>query len=149
MAAFFIVTCCSETKNKTMYQYSAIIRKVVDGDTMEIDIDLGLSIWVRNEKLRLYGINTPEVYGVKKGSPEWELGNKSSDFVKSNLKENDQILVETIKDKKEKFGRYLGIIYLKIDPSVLEVLTNIRHIGDFYCLNDILLGKGLAEEYMI
>lgn len=53
-----------------MYQYSAIVRKVVDGDTLEINIDLGLSVWVHNEKIRLYGINTPEVYGVKKGSPE-------------------------------------------------------------------------------
>ncbi len=61
-----------------MYQYHAIIQKVVDGDTLEIDIDLGLSIWVRSEKVRLYGINTPEVFGVKKGTPEWELGNKAS-----------------------------------------------------------------------
>jgi micrococcal nuclease len=133
-----------------MYQYSAIIQKVVDGDTVSIDIDLGLSVWLHDEKIRLYGVNTPEVYGVKKGSLEWEKGNLASEFVKANLKEKDVVIIETIKDKKEKYGRYLGVIYVKIDPSVMEgISTTIRHIGDFYCLNDILIGKGFADEYMI
>jgi len=132
-----------------MYQYNAVIRKVVDGDTIEIDIDLGLSAWVHNEKIRLYGIDTPEVYGVKKGSPEWELGNQSSEFVKQNLKENGQVIIETIKDKKEKYGRYLALVYIQIDQSILTGLTEIRNIGDFYCLNDILIAKGLAKKYMI
>ena len=132
-----------------MYQYNAVIRKVVDGDTIEIDIDLGLSAWVHNEKIRLYGIDTPEVYGVKKGSPEWELGNKSSEFVKQNLKENSQVIIETIKDKKEKYGRYLALIYIQIDQRVITGLTDIRSIGDYYCLNDILIAKGLAKKYML
>jgi micrococcal nuclease len=132
-----------------MYQYNAIIRKVVDGDTIEIDIDLGLSSWVHSEKIRLYGIDTPEVYGVKKGSPEWELGNKSSEFVKQTLKENDEVIIETIKDKKEKYGRYLALIFIKIDQSVLSGLTDIRNVGEYYCLNDILIGKGLAKKYMV
>jgi micrococcal nuclease len=132
-----------------MYQYNAVIRKVVDGDTVEIDIDLGLSAWVHNEKIRLYGIDTPEVYGVKKGSAEWERGNLASEFVKKYLIENDQVIIETIKDKKEKYGRYLALIYIKIDQSILTGLTGIRSIDDFYCLNDILIAKGLAKKYMI
>lgn len=132
-----------------MYQYSAIIQKVVDGDTLSIDIDLGLSIWLHDEKIRLYGINTPEVYGVKKGSPEWESGNRASAFVKTNLKEKDNIIVETVKDKKEKYGRYLGVVYIRINQSEIEGLSNVRHIGDFYCLNDILIAKGFADKYMI
>jgi len=132
-----------------MYQYNAVIRKVVDGDTVEIDIDLGLSAWVHNEKIRLYGIDTPEVYGVKKGSVEWERGNLASEFVKKYLAENNQVIIETIKDKKEKYGRYLALIYIKIDQSILTGLTDIRSIGDFYCLNDMLIAKGLAKKYMI
>ncbi len=132
-----------------MYHYNAVIRKVVDGDTVEIDIDLGLSAWVHNEKIRLYGIDTPEVYGVKKGSPEWERGNLASKFVKKYLTENDQVIIETIKDKKEKFGRYLAVVYIKIDQNILVGLTDIRSIGDFYCLNDILIAKGLAKKYML
>ena len=132
-----------------MYQYKSIIQKVVDGDTLEIAIDLGLSVWLHDEKIRLYGINTPEVFGVKKGSPEWELGNKASEFVKSVLKEKDEIIVETIKDKKEKYGRYLAMVYVRIDPAVISGLSDIRSLGDYYCLNDILVRKGLAEVYML
>ncbi len=54
-----------------MYQYKAKIVRVIDGDTYEIDIDLGLSVWVRGERVRLYGVNTPEVYGVKRESNEY------------------------------------------------------------------------------
>jgi micrococcal nuclease len=132
-----------------MYQYKAIIQKVIDGDTMEIDIDLGLLVWIHNERIRLYGINTPEVYGVKKGSPEWELGNKASEFVKKNVHEKDEVIIETFKDKKEKYGRYLALVYIKISPDELIGLTDIRKNGDYYSLNDILVGKGLAEKYMI
>ena len=132
-----------------MYQYKSIIQKVVDGDTLEIAIDLGLTVWIHDERIRLYGINTPEVYGVKKGSPEWELGNKASNFVKSVLKEKDEIIVETIKDKKEKYGRYLALVYLRIDPAILTDLSDVRSIGEYYCLNDILVRKGLAEVYRL
>jgi len=132
-----------------MYQYKSIIQKVVDGDTLEIAIDLGLTVWIHDERIRLYGINTPEVYGVKKGTPEWELGNNASSFVKSVLKEKDEIIVETIKDKKEKYGRYLALVYVRIDPAIVSGLSDIRSLGDYYCLNDILVRKGLAEVYML
>ncbi len=132
-----------------MYQYSAIVRKVVDGDTIEIDIDLGLSSWIHGEKIRLFGIDTPEVYGIKKGSPEWEKGNQSSAFVKEHLKENVEVIIETIKDKREKYGRYLALIYIKIDQSVVSNLAEVRTINGFYCLNDILVAKGLAKKYMV
>jgi micrococcal nuclease len=132
-----------------MYQYSAIVKKVIDGDTLEINIDLGLAVWVHNEKIRLYGINTPEVYGVKRDSPEWVAGNNASEFVKSVLKENDEIRIETIKDRKEKYGRYLAIVYARIDLNIIAGLSGIRNIGDLYCVNDILIGRGLAVPYMI
>src|SRR5665648_985662 len=102
-----------------MYQYKAIISKVIDGDTLEIDIDLGLSVWIRNEKIRLYGIDTPEVYGVKKGSDEWERGNKASEFVKRVVLGHEEATVETFKDKKEKYGRYLAVVYIRINPCLL------------------------------
>ena len=43
-----------------MYRYSCIIRKVVDGDTVDVDIDLGFDIWKLNERVRLHGVDTPE-----------------------------------------------------------------------------------------
>lgn len=132
-----------------MYQYNALLNRVVDGDTYEIDIDLGLSIWVRNEKIRLYGINTPEVYGVKKESTEWQEGMKASNFAKEILKKNSPIIVETMKDHKGKYGRYLAVLYAKVNPEIIEGLDRIRQIGDYYCINDILVRKELAEEYYL
>lgn len=132
-----------------MYQYQAQIQRVVDGDTYEIDIDLGLSVWVRNEKIRLYGVNTPEVYGVKKGSDEYLAGKQASDFVKSVIKKGDLAIIETLKDAKGKYGRYLGVLYVRVAPEILEGHANIRSIGDFYCINDLLIAKGLAEPYFL
>lgn len=42
-----------------MYEYRAFVRKVYDGDTITVDIDLGFEVLLKNQKLRLYGINTP------------------------------------------------------------------------------------------
>ena len=43
-----------------MYEYNCKIVKVVDGDTVDVDIDLGFGVWMRNERVRLYGIDAPE-----------------------------------------------------------------------------------------
>ena len=43
-----------------MYEYKCKLVKVVDGDTIDVDIDLGFGVWMRNQRIRLYGIDTPE-----------------------------------------------------------------------------------------
>ena len=43
-----------------MYEYECTIRKIVDGDTIDVDINLGFNTWINNERVRLYGIDTPE-----------------------------------------------------------------------------------------
>ena len=43
-----------------MHEYSCVITRVVDGDTVDVDIDLGFGIWIHKERVRLYGIDTPE-----------------------------------------------------------------------------------------
>ena len=45
------------------YEYNAIVTKVYDGDTITVDIDLGLGVWLKKQTIRLYGINTPELRG--------------------------------------------------------------------------------------
>lgn len=89
-----------------MYQYQAHITRVYDGDTVTVDIDLGLNVWVRNEKVRLYGINAPELRGMER--PQ---GIESRDHLRELILDKD-VIIETIKDKKGKYGRYLGIIML-------------------------------------
>ncbi len=132
-----------------MYQYQVEIQRVVDGDTYDIDIDLGLSVWIRNERVRLYGVDTPEVYGVKRDSEEYLLGVAASDFAKSLIRKGTLAVVETIKDSKGKYGRYLAVLYIRVPEELLAGHDNIRAIADFYCLNDLLVAKGLAKPYFL
>lgn len=132
-----------------MYTYKAIIKKVVDGDTVELDVDFGMSIWHYNLRFRLYGIDTPEVFGIKIGTPEWSLGKIASDFTRSQLTPGTEVIIETIMDKQEKYGRYLAKVYVQCGSVIVNGLENIRQIGAYYCINDILVAKGYAKTYLI
>ena len=107
-----------------MYEYRAFVRKVYDGDTVTVDIDLGFDVVLKAQKIRLVRINAPEVRGVQR--PE---GLKSRDALRAKIG-NKWIKIKTQKDKKGKFGRWLGEIWLEEE-----------------CVNDWLLKEGYAEEY--
>ena len=111
---------------ENLYHYRAVVTSVYDGDTCTVDIDLGLSTWVRGEKLRLYRINALELRGVER--PE---GLKSRDFLRS-LIGGKKIIIQTVKDKKGKFGRYLADIWLEGDD------------GEMLNVNDQLVAEGFA-----
>ena len=89
-----------------LYKYNATVVKVYDGDTITCDIDVGFGIVLRKQKIRLYGLNTPEVRGEER-----ELGIISRDKLREKILDKN-IILETIKDKKGKYGRWLGIIHL-------------------------------------
>ena len=110
-----------------MYEYKAFVRKVYDGDTITVDIDLGFDVMLKNQKLRLYGINTPEVRGESR-----ELGIAVRDLVRQRIS-NKWVTLKTHKDKKGKYGRWLAEIY---EAGVEE------------SLNDWLLNEGYAVEFM-
>ncbi len=112
----------STINEEGMYVYNARITSVYDGDTVTADVDLGFSVWAHGEKLRLYGINTPEVRGEER-----EQGLVSRDWLRDKLVGKD-VLIRTLKDKKGKYGRYLAEIYL-----------------DGVNINDQLVAEGLAE----
>jgi micrococcal nuclease len=109
-----------------MYEYRAYVRKVYDGDTITVDIDLGFGVLLKNQKIRLYGINTPEVRGESK-----EEGKKVRDLVRQRIL-GKWVVIKTRRDKKGKYGRYLGIVY---ESEVEE------------SLNDWLLCEGHAVKY--
>ena len=110
-----------------LYHYNAIVRSVYDGDTCTVDIDLGLGCWVHSEKIRLHRINTPEVRGSQR--PQ---GLISRDFLRSKI-DKKKIILQTIRDKKGKYGRYLGEIWIKDEAG--------NHIN----INDLLVREGYAE----
>jgi len=97
--------------DEKLYIYRAVIQSVYDGDTCRANIDLGIHTWVHNEKLRLARINAPEIKGTEK-----EDGLKARDFLRA-LIQDKQVLVETIKDRRGTYGRYLAEIWLKQDDN--------------------------------
>jgi micrococcal nuclease len=86
-----------------MYEYSAHITKVVDGDTLHLLIDLGLHVAMATT-VRLSGVDTPEM-----GTPEGKLAKVFAEaWVKAT---SGNVTVNTIKDRREKYGRYLAEIF--------------------------------------
>ena len=87
-----------------MYEYKAKLVKVVDGDTVDLDVDLGFHMTARI-RFRLARINTPEVRGKEK-----EAGLLAKAFVLHELL-NADIVVKT--EKTGKYGRWLGEIFVE------------------------------------
>lgn len=113
--------------DKVLYHYIADIIDVYDGDTCTIDIDLGLHTWIKGEKIRLNRINAPELRGTERAK-----GLESRDFLRSLIL-NKKVIIETIKDKKEKYGRYLAEIWLEDEN------------GKFNNINDEMVKNGFAK----
>jgi micrococcal nuclease len=109
---------------KAEYRYNVILNSVYDGDTINVDINLGFGVWLKNQNIRLYGINAPE---LRKESREKGLKTKERLI---ELLSDKKIIIETLKDKKEKYGRWLGKIYVE---NVL--------------INDVLVSENLAIVY--
>ncbi len=107
-----------------MYEYRAYVRKIYDGDSITVDIDLGFGIVLHNQKIRLLRINAPEIRGEQR-----EKGLVSRDALRNKIS-NKWIKVKTQKDKKGKYGRWLGELWLEEE-----------------CINDWLVSEGLAEIY--
>lgn len=89
------------------YIYRAKVRRVVDGDTVDVDIDLGFRTWIKGLRLRLHGLDAPEVRG-----DERDAGIVSKAFL-VDLIGDREVVVETFKDRTGKYGRMIAIIHLE------------------------------------
>ena len=106
-----------------LYFYRAKIVSVYDGDTCRADIDLGMGIWLRNEKLRLLRINAPEMRGEEK-----EAGRVSRDFLREQIL-NQTLFIQTHKDKRGKYGRYLAEIWMEEDGKWVNINDRMVEAG--------------------
>ena len=95
-----------------MYEYRCKVVKIIDGDTVDVDIDLGFGVWLHKERVRLYGIDTPE--SRTRDLEEKKYGLAAKDFLTGML-DDDQIILKTHKDKTGKFGRILGELWRTTD----------------------------------
>lgn len=114
-----------------MYEYKCKIVRVVDGDTVDVDIDLGFNTWIHNERVRLEGIDTPE-------SRTTDLIQKFFGLIaKKQLEEklpagSSQILQTTSVSSSEKFGRTLGFFKLNestINQWLIDNNYGVQYIG--------------------
>ena len=117
-----------------MYEYRCKITRVVDGDTVDVDIDLGFGVWMHKERVRLYGIDTPE--SRKRDLDEEKYGLLAKEQIKSFMPVGSMQTLVTVKDKAGKFGRILGkfLIYDKKTDSQMTI-------------NDWMIREHHAVEY--
>jgi len=115
-----------------MYQYYVRkVENVVDGDTIDVLIDLGFDILFQS-RVRLAGIDTPE--SRTKDLAEKALGLESKEYLKKQLKDAKSVVIKTEKmDSSEKYGRILGWIYINDDTE---------------SINDKMINDGYAWGYM-
>jgi micrococcal nuclease len=91
-----------------MYEYRVEIVKVVDGDTVDVDIDLGFGVWLKKERVRLFGIDTPE--SRTRDLVEKKHGLAAKNFLVNEMNDADDVILATNKDAEGKFGRILGTL---------------------------------------
>lgn len=118
-----------EREKDKMHLYSAIVEKVVDGDTLLLRIDLGFNVWI-NQRIRLRGIDCPEV-----STPQ---GQRAKKFVQQELSDCIVVVIQTFK-RIDLHGRYVvDVFYLKDETAKEFIVVK----GNF--LNQRLLDEDLA-----
>ena len=117
-----------------MYEYKCKILRVVDGDTVDIDIDLGFGVWLKKERVRMMGIDTPE--SRTRDKEEKKFGLAAKDFVKSKMPVGSMQILKTEidrsgEDKKGKFGRILGD-FLFDDERLTDMMVAEGHAVAYF-----------------
>lgn len=110
-----------------MYTYKAIVNRIFDGDTINVDIDLGFGVMLKDQSLRFLGLDTPEIRGEER-----QQGLISRNFVVERIPVGSYVTITTVRDRKEKFGRYLATVF---------------YGDDMKNLNEELLQNGMAKPY--
>ena len=130
-----------------MYEYKIKeVVKVVDGDTVDLNIDLGFNL-TKKERVSLAGIDTPE--SRTRDLKEKELGIEAKEFLERRLSDGENLKVKTEKDGK--YGRMLGWIYIS-ETNINKEMVQRGYAWEYdggkkeKDLNDLRLKRGLIEE---
>jgi len=114
-----------------MYQYRATLLDVVDGDTVDVDIDLGFGIWMKDERVRIMGIDTPE--SRTRDLEEKKFGLAAKKRITELLGEGTVVLKTQVgrggEDMKGKFGRILGDFEVYYAPEDCQM-----KVSEIMCL---------------
>ncbi len=142
-----------------MYQYRCVIVKVIDGDTVDVDIDLGFGVWMKKQRVRLYGVDTPE--SRTRDLEEKFYGKLSSAALKSwvhwaVMSDRDDIEIQCRcpeSDSRGKFGRVLGELWINCTEDGHEY-GGWTNINKWMCENGHAVGywgqnkEDVQDEHM-
>ena len=113
-----------------LYRYRADLRRVVDGDTIDVDVDLGFRIWRSNVRVRLLGVDTPE---ARTRDPEEKAAGKAATVaVRDLLLGAEDLVIES--EELDSFGRALSRVFALVE-------------GEWIDVSEWLLRNGLARPY--
>ena len=116
-----------------MYEYRCKVLKVIDGDTVDVDIDLGFGTWIRNERVRIMGIDTPESRTSNDIEKKFGLAAKSR--LQELLGETAILKTQVSKkgeDMKGKFGRILGNFATEDGRNCADILCEEGHAVTYF-----------------
>jgi|TARA_R110000803_G_scaffold190196_1_gene252721 micrococcal nuclease len=113
-----------------MHEYKATMLRIVDGDTVDVDIDLGFGVWLRKQRIRLFGIDTPE--SRTRDLQEKYYGNLAKNYIKDRLPVGSVFNLKTEKDDRGKFGRILGILMYSSGDGEFDLDLNEEMIMNAY-----------------
>lgn len=111
-----------------MYEYKCKVVRIVDGDTVDVDIDLGFGVWLHKERIRMFGIDTPECR--TRDLEEKKYGLAAKEFITKMLDDEGGIVLKTHKDAEGKYGRILGELWRTTnyaDKSINQYMIENHH----------------------
>jgi len=117
----------------TQKEYDVVLRKCVDGDTVDVDIDLGFGVWLKDERVRIMGIDTPESRTSDK--VEKIFGTAAKNRLKELLHDGGKLITTENKDgedMKGKFGRILGDFRTPTGELVTDIMIAEGHCVAYF-----------------
>jgi len=112
------------------FVYNCIVDRVIDGDTVDVHIDLGFNTWLMKRRIRLKGVDTPEIR--TRDELEKKFGFLAKSIVEGFCPPGEKILVETEIDNDDKFGRILGTLWVDNGSLNLNQYLIENHYGVAY-----------------
>ncbi len=137
-----------------MYEYNCTVERVVDGDTIDVVLDLGFDILYKS-RVRLYGIDTPE--SRTRDKDEKARGKMAGAFLEEAIEDGEKVIIQTkLKDSRGKFGRILGDVVvdgININQLMVKCHLAVAYHGqskndveaEHMHNRDVLIEKGMFE----
>jgi micrococcal nuclease len=131
-----------------VYEYRCKVTRVVDGDTVDVDIDLGFGVWMHKQRIRLHGIDTPE--SRTRDLDEKKYGLIAKEHIKSFMPVGSMQTLVTVKDKAGKYGRILGKFLIYDKKTDAQMTINDWMIREHHAVAYFGQSKeDIAEEHLV